>query len=115
MSFVYPRTVTVRRSNAQTGVGAIGYGGVTPQAETVELYKFSASIQVKQERSQQPAGLPSDPNGNLTGWVIFVRKAKLGDIKDNDIIEDDQGERYQVVANYWNSFGYRLICNRLKS
>lgn len=115
MSFIYPRTVTVLRSNAQTGVGALAYGGVTPAAETVELYKFKASIQFKQERTQQPAGLPADPNGALTGWAIFVPRAKRGQINDNDILVDDLGERYQVVANYWNSLGYRLTCNRLKS
>lgn len=115
MSFLYPRSISVLRPTAQAGVGALGYGGLTASAESTVLYKFSASIQLQQERGKPEAGLPSDPVGALTGWNIFIRGAKLGQIKDNDIIVDDLGERYQVVGNYWNSLGYKLSCNKLKT
>lgn len=115
MSFLYPRTVTVRRPNPQTGTGAIGYGGETAANETALLFgqAFPASIQHRSGKGKQGGSLPADAPSRAD-WYIFIRAPNNGDITENDIIVDDLGKRYQVIAAYWNSLGYRVSAELLQ-
>ena len=115
MSFLFPRTISIRRPNgaAATAVGDIGYSGQTEANETVIVKSVAASIQQKGERVTNPGGsqLPADAVMRI-GWVILTRKADvaLGFIQNGDVCVDELGNRYTVLAPYWGPLGYRLAC-----
>lgn len=111
MSFLYPRTVSVYRDSEPTNGGLQGYN--EPNELNIVTQDLAASIQLKRESGAQPANLPGDVS-KRTYWSIFV-KAPVGTIINNDIIEDDQGIRYQVTAAYWNSLGYQCLCEIMES
>lgn len=113
MSFLYPRTISISRPVAQVGVGAIGYGGQTEATETVLFTGIQASIQQKKEGQKPDLGLPGDTS-KRSMWRIFILLAR-GSLKDRDIVTDDEGIRYQILAAYWNSLGYNCACERLEA
>lgn len=115
MSFLYPRTIAVRRPGAQSGEGALAYGGQTQEREVDVATGIRAGIQERREGQRNGVALPAD--GTRPTWYVFIPKsaAALGLIKDRDVVVDDLGERYQVVANYWDSLGYRLTVERLEA
>ncbi|MDW3683104.1 hypothetical protein RA280_15365 [Cupriavidus sp. CV2] len=116
MSFIYPRTVAITRPNAQTGVGAVGYGGLVASAETAVASALPASIQLDRTGRKPDAGLPGDAAGK-TLWKVFIPAASAakGLIQARDVLKDDLGIRYQVTAPYWNSLGYALLVERLEA
>lgn len=116
MGFIYPRRITIRRPNYSAGVGAIGYQGLLPSNETVLFTDIPASIQKKSGLSAPNAKLPGDVTQRYS-WNIFVPKKKLpkDSIKNNDIVIDEAGSRYQVYANYWNSLGHNMTAERLEN
>ncbi|MDR6511466.1 hypothetical protein J2792_002338 [Novosphingobium capsulatum] len=113
-SFLYPRTVAFHRPAGQTKGGRIGYGGQTQANETVVATGIPASIQERKEGIRKPTGLPSD--GRQPEWWVFISRPKLanGTLKVGDVMIDDLGNRYQVLAPYWDSLGYRLTCALLE-
>lgn len=115
MSFLYPRTISIRRPAAQSGEGALAYGGQTQSGETSVETGVPASIQERREGQKSQVGLPGD--GTKPTWYVFIPRSALalGVVKDRDVVVDDQGERYQVIANYWDSLGYRLTAERLEA
>lgn len=117
MSFLFPRKVTVTRPTQPTGVGAVGYGGQMPSTEIPEIATaVDASIQVAKEHGSPDAKLPGDSMKTLWKIVIpaYTGVAK-GTINTRDIITDELGVRYQVLAPYWNSLGYTCVCLRLET
>lgn len=116
MSFIYPRTITITRPGAQPA--AVGDQGEAPSAdpslETPLASGLPASIQARNAGGKNSVGLPAD-GANQT-WRVMIPKsaAGLGTIQNRDIVTDDLGNRYQVVADYWNSLGYNLITQRLE-
>ena len=113
MSFVYPRTIAITRPGAQTGVGAQGYGGQSPQSETAVASGVPASIQQTKKGGSggDIAGLPAGVPRSM--WDIFFVLPN-GTVQDRDIITDDTGIRYQVYGAYWNSLGYKCMTLRLE-
>ncbi len=107
-SFMYPRKVRFHRPAAQSGIGAVGYGGHVEEEEESLECKIPASIQARREGSNNPVGLPGD--GKTPVWYVFVPRSKLalGDVQNLDIMIDDLGNRYQVIEPYWDSMGHRL-------
>jgi hypothetical protein len=116
MEFIYPRRITISRPNQDNTVGTIGYQGVLPSNETVLFTNIPASIQKKSGIKKPIAGLPADVTQgyawNIFVWLSFLPKNA---VKNNDIITDDLGSRYQVYANYWNSLGFNMTCERLEN
>jgi len=112
MNFIYPRTITITRPKVQSGVGAVAYGGVIQAQELPIAQGISASIQLSKQGKSGAVGLPAD--GKTTWWKILFQ-GPLGLVQDRDIITDDLGVRYQVVAPYWNSLGYNLLTERLET
>jgi hypothetical protein len=113
-SFLYPRTISIRRPTPPSGVGAIAYSGETEANETVILSGLPANIQQKSGRNnrQGDTDLPANSSVQL-GWRVFIPKASAptpGLILNRDIVVDDTGNRYSVYGNYWNSLGYNLLC-----
>jgi hypothetical protein len=115
MSFLYPRVVALRRPGGQSGEGIVAYGGQTQAAEQVIAWGIPASIQERREGQASRVGLPGD--GTRPSWYVFIPRAALppGSVLDRDVIVDDQGQRYQVIANYWDSLGHRLTVERLEA
>jgi hypothetical protein len=116
VSFLYPRTVTIRRPNppATAAIGALAYQGVTAANETVILTGLPASIQHASGKGQH-GYLPSDAS-HKADWYVYIpaAAAPLGAIAERDIVVDDLGKRYQVAAAYWNSLGHRLFVELLQ-
>lgn len=133
MSLLYPRTVAVHRtssdavttSGSTTSGGLVSYMGRQPQAvasggaetEQVLFTGLPASIQAKRSGRTRGTLLPADIV-EKPEWVIFVPASAISqyDIRDRDIIVDDESYRYMVASNYWTSgFGYQLSCIRLEA
>ena len=112
---MWPRTVSVVRSVANDGTGLQGESGARVGQETSVVSNLPASIQAQREGQRDPVGLPTD--GTRPVWRIYLKPGAvaLGVIRDRDIAVDDLGNRYQVVADYWDSLGYRLHCERLEA
>ncbi len=116
MSFLYPRLIAITRPAAQTGVGfQADYAGDQKATETPVADTIRASIQLRREGQSNPVKLPGD--GSRPNWDIFIPKRALacGTVLQRDIVTDDQNERYQVLANAWDSLGYRLRCEKLEA
>ncbi len=115
MSFLYPRTVSVRRPASIAGVGAVAYSGETETNESTPFFSktFPAAIQHRSGRGGRMGDLPGDAI-TRSDFYIFLRSPNLGDITERDIIVDDLGKRYQVIASYWNSLGYRISATLLE-
>jgi hypothetical protein len=114
VSFIYPRTVSIRRPSVDNAVGAQPYSGLTEANETQVAGGLPASIQLARKGGAPDAGTPSDSYGRVT-FNIFIpaRAAALGLITENDIVVDDLAKRYQVSGAYWNSLGYNLTADLL--
>ena len=112
---LYPRTVSIRRQQEQTGGGVKPYAGEIPADETVVASGLPASIQFQRLSGAPDAKVPSDAY-NRAGWNIFVpmASASLGEITELDVVVDDLGKRYQVTAAYWNSLGYKIAAELLE-
>lgn len=115
MSFLYPRLIDVHRPNVSSGAGAQPYQGVTAANESVLATGLPASIQHRSGKGAGNTGLPADAP-KKADWYIFIpaSAAALGSISENDIIVDDLSKRYQVIAAYWNSLGFRLAAELLQ-
>lgn len=116
MSFMYPRTVILSRPIASSGIGIGTYGGLLPSQETIIASGLQANIQEFSYSGKTLTSVPSDATGK-TMWNIFIPLSDLaiGIAQDRDIFTDDLGSRYQITAAYWNSLGYRAVCERLES
>lgn len=115
MSFIYPRLIQISRVKPDTGVGAISYGAQKPDMETVIFRQIPASIQLGGTGKSPAAGVPSDSAGR-SNWKILLAPGLIdnGLIKNRDKVTDDLGDRYAVTAAYWNSMGYKLLCEKLE-
>ncbi len=114
MSFLYPRIVTVRRAKADKDFGALGYSGMNPAEEDDVVKAVPASIQNRPSRGAPDGMLPSDAY-TRSGWNIFVRLRDRTLIRERDVIVDDTGKRYLVIAGYWNSLGYNCSVELLEA
>lgn len=116
MGFIYSRKITISRPNRSDAVGTIGYQGLLEADETILFSNIPASIQKKSGLRKPIAGLPGDVSQGYS-WNIFVwlRHLPKDSIKNNDIVTDDAGARYQIYANYWNSLGYNMTVERLEN
>jgi len=116
MSFLYPRTVTLARQAGAQAAGAVEYQGSSPTIETVILAGIPASIQAASTGRVTGTSLTPSAAPGPIHWRIFIPLNALakGMVLDRDILIDDEGSRYIVESNYWNSLGYRLSAIRLE-
>ncbi len=116
MSFIYPLTLQVSRSKPEAALGQNGYSGLQCGTEAVLYKNVPAAIQLKGEAAKPRAGLPQDTT-NRTMWRVLIPRSALasGTLLVRDYLQDDLGVRYQVVAPYYNAFGYNLLCERLET
>lgn len=116
MSFIYPRTITITRQAKITAAGTSGYSGLQPAKETVVATALPASIQLDKTGSRPIPGVPADTMGR-GDYNIFIpmHLATLGETVEGDVITDDLGVRYKVTNAYWNSLGYNIRGEMLKT
>lgn len=115
-SFLYPRTISVRRPNSSSVVGVQSYSGVTETNETVIATGLRANFKQARARGAPDAGVPADAPDRIVYWISIPKvDAALGTIETRDIIVDDLGTRYVVSGNGWGSFGYRLYAEELQA
>jgi hypothetical protein len=121
---VYPRTVSILRMKDVAGttdvIGDGGYSGAEQGSgaggETLRYSGLSASIEVGAAGRTTKAGeLPADAVTKPI-WNIFIPAAvsSLYQIRDRDIVLDDEGYRYEVATNFWTGLGYELTTVRLE-
>lgn len=113
MSFLYPREISITRPDPQNAVGQGSYGGLSPVQETPVVSGVAASIQFAKATRNNVAGLPGDVP--ISDYKVFARGIGLGIVQDRDVVTDDLGNRYQVVAAYWDSLGVNLYCQMLEA
>lgn len=116
----FPRTVSVFRiktvaAGVTDAIGNVGYSGaeqgVGPEGETLLYSGLRASVQVGAAgRTTKSVDLPGDAVTKPI-WIIFIPYTSGGDIydvRDRDIVVDDEGYRYVVSTNFWTGLGYQL-------
>jgi hypothetical protein len=113
VSFLYPRLISISRQNRDVSPGAQPYGGVTQSNETVIASGISAHIQVDRQGTAPVAKLPADAAGESIWKVIF--KGALGLTRTGDIITDDLGNRFQVIAADWGPLVTTCRCQILQT
>jgi hypothetical protein len=99
------RTATLSRVQAQTYVGAGGYGGMTGNNETAYASGVPCSILQGTKGEKNDAGLPGDTR--LPWWQILM-PAQAGTVEYGDLIVDDLGRRYVVSSPELTDLGYRI-------
>jgi hypothetical protein len=137
MSFLYPRTVQIRRlkteavlsaseNSAPEGiqqVGLLGYSGAqqstSPEDINGELVLFkniSCNIEAQQAGRTKDGYLPSDVTQKPL-WLIIIPQSQLPQysVRDRDIVVDDEGYRYNVASNWWTGMAYDLTCVRMEA
>lgn len=119
MSFLYPRTISVRRQKIapSASFGTEAFGGVGPANESIIYSGIPASIQDDRLGRFTPSNLPSSSGLPILRILIPPGAVPLslstndqGAIRKNDIIVDDTGLRYQVHTPAWTSLGWNLKC-----
>ncbi len=105
--------IQVTRPNPDTGVGTQGYGGVQKTNEQAIASAVPARIQLDQQGVASPAKLPDDVARESLWKVIF--RLPLGTVLEGDIVTDETGNRYQVVASYWGPLVTTCRCQILQA
>lgn len=113
MSFLYPFTISVRRPKQSASVGDRGYGAQAGSADEDVILAGPIVCSIQENGTPLPSKtrLPADPK--QPAWLVLVpRSVGLGKdaVKRADIVVDDIGRRFQVVAAIWTSLGFEMTC-----
>lgn len=113
---LFDRIISIRRPAKPAGVGAIGYSGVLPTAETVLFTGITASIQFQPKRDRPLGGLPSDAT-TMAQWHIYVPAGFFvaGQVVERDVIADDIGRRFRIFAAWATALGWVLAAELLEA
>lgn len=125
---LYGRVISIRRPRTpavvggQEQLGLINYSGLEqttdPGAlgEDVLYINIPANIQPKTPGRTKGTLLPGDIIYKPE-WTINIPVDVIPQygIRDRDLVYDDEGYRYAVAQNAYNSLGYNLVCIRLES
>lgn len=128
MSFLQPNRIKISRPVGratpmtplapQQIAGDGGYSDMQIINEIPIAEHIPASIQAASGGGMGLAKVPSDGQGRASPWRIYIRRTALakGIVALRDVVTDeDTGQRYQVIAPYWDSFGYALRAEMLES
>jgi hypothetical protein len=113
---LFDRIVQIRRPIRQTAVGSQGYGGLSPIQETVVFPAIPANISFAAKvKGASAAGLPGDVT--KSEWVVTLPNgyAGAGQIVERDVVEDDEGRRFQVVGAWGHILGWTLRSELLEA
>lgn len=112
------RTITIARPQQQTGVGALGYGGTTPDNETALMTGWPASVLQGTKGEKNEVALPGDSRSPW--WQVLVPKATdptAGDVilRTGDIITDDLLRRYIISSAELTDLGWRMTASQAQT
>lgn len=117
MSFLYPRTIAIKRAgHQQDGEGSLDYGGVDePEGLEKVAQDLRCNIQSRSSGRANPTGLPTDRLA--PSWYVNIPKGLVAEdvIRNGDLAYDDLGRRFRVQAAYCHSLGWRLTCDQLEA
>lgn len=100
------RTLTIARQAALTGVGAVGYSGVIDPTMVLGVNgAWPASI-LLEGGAGAAAGLPGD--ATEASWKILLPVSLTLTVESTDIVTDDLGRRFEVLAAELTELGWRL-------
>lgn len=99
------RTVTIYRPQAQTGIGAVGYGGNTRENQTIIAKGVPCSILQGTKGERAEANLPGDARSPW--WQILMPGANWL-LAIDDILEDDISRRYVISSPELTDAGWRI-------
>lgn len=122
---LFPRTVDLHRSKNPASSSDVGLGDYegreastdfsNPRGEAVLISGIACQIESRGiGRSTGAMTVPANVSKNPQ-WRILTGAMPLHTIRDNDILVDDEGYRYQVALNQWTILGYMLDCIRLET
>jgi hypothetical protein len=117
MSFnprLYPRRIKIERADHQNGEAKVSYGGMTPEEFSLVLDNVPCNVQSKSSGRSNTANLPADTV--VAQWQINIPRDTVADgvIKKRDIITDDLGRRFSVVADHCHPLGWKLLCDEAR-
>ena len=113
MSFLLKNTISIRRPRPMVGVGFQGYSALDPANEDVIAANLPARVQMDRQGTAPDARLPGDAAGQSIWKIIFKGKRDL--TRTHDIIVDELGNRYQVIASAWGRLVTTCRCQILQS
>lgn len=121
---VFNRVIDIHRLKTVAGVsdsiGLVGYSGAEQgtgiAGETVLFTAIPATIQLGAAGRTTKGGLPTDAVSNPV-WNIIIPPSSIAihNIRDRDIVIDDEFYRYEVGAAFWTALGYQLSTIRLEA
>lgn len=119
MSFLYPYTVTIKR----TGYSSVPGEGLA-QSETTVISGASANIELKRDKGfGSPAGFPAPTNTSapMPEWIISVKMdAAVSALGKNafqngdQAIDDVTGRLFKVDAAFYTPLAWQLACTPYK-
>lgn len=112
MGFLRPYRISVFRPVTPDGIGAQAYQGLSPAAETRVLSNVRANIADSREARPVTSGIPGATMFRSIYRIVF--RAQKGLVQVRDIIEDDEGTRYQAMGVTWGYLGYSVLAERLE-
>jgi hypothetical protein len=130
MSFLYPRTIQIRRLRTEAfvdgvdQVGGLGYSGATQDTDESDvdgeqiLFKnVCCQIAAHQSGRTKDGLLPTDATMKPL-WLIIVPSSSCvpkAAIRDRDILVDDEQYRYIVAQAWWTPLSWNLSAVRLEA
>jgi hypothetical protein len=99
-------TVTIKRPQQQSGVGAIGYGGNTAATETALMTAWPCSILQAGAGEKADAILPGDVK--TPSWQVLLPHYTGVTLRSGDIITDDISRRFVLRSAELTDLGWRL-------
>jgi hypothetical protein len=122
-TFLYPRTVTIKRPapTATGGGGNVGYSGIQAShaSDTTIATGLPCAIKAKAiSATRRTAGaVPADAPGPVAWDILMppINGFTPGSIRDRDFaIADDTGEKFLIVAACWSPISWQLGCIKLE-
>lgn len=106
------RTVSIRRPQQQTGVGAVGYGGDTDANEVALMTAWPASV-LQGGNGDRNALLPGDSRNPM--FTVLLPHYAGVTLRIADLITDDLGGRYVVASAELTDLGWRLVGQQVQT
>jgi len=100
------RTINFLRAPAASGVGALGYGGITADNEHALMSGWPASVLQGTKGEKGDAILPGDTK--TPWWNILVPAYPGVVLRSSDIVTDDLDRRYTISSAELTDAGWRL-------
>ena len=107
------RTISIKRPQQQTGLGAVGYGGNVDATETALMTAWPASVLQGTKGEKGGIALPGDTRDPW--WTILLPHFAGVTLRSGDIITDDLSRRYVISSAELTDLGWRLTAAQVQT